>query len=286
MKRRALVLGGGGTVGIAWEIGIAVGLLEEGVDLGRTDLVVGTSAGSVVGTFVASGYDLRQVMTLQQATASASQSSRQQLLVDPAGYQRISNRWWTAAAMTPELRKELGNAALAARTVGETEWLGAITQLVGSHGQWPSTPLKVTGVDAESGDPIVWESESGVPLHLAVAASCTVPGIFPPVAIGERRYVDGGVRSGTNADLAAGYDAVVIIAPLGSEQHQLGNRQLMDEVAGLEAGGAAVAVIVPDQVSLTGFRISMMDPSKVAEAAANGVRQGRELAAQVAAVWN
>lgn len=285
MKRRALVLGGGGTVGIAWEVGVLVGILEAGVDLGQADLVVGTSAGSVVGTFVASGYDMRQVLMVQQATAGASQGSGQQILLDPAGYQRISTRWWGAPEVTPELRKELGHAALAARTMSEPDWLTAITRLVGDSGEWPAKALRITGVDAESGDWIVWENECGVPLHLAVASSCTVPGIFPPVTIGDRRYVDGGVRSGTNADLAAGYDSVVIIGPLASEAHPLGNRQMTGEIRGLEATGAAVAVVVPDQETLTGFGISMMDPTKVGPAAENGLRQGRALAQQVAAVW-
>lgn len=285
VKRRALVLGGGGTVGIAWEIGLLVGLLENGVDLGQTDLVIGTSAGSVVGTFVASGYDLRQVLALQQATAGASQGSARQFLLDPEGYQQISNRWWGAPEVTPELRRELGQAALGARTIGEPEWLAGITQLVGDSGDWPAKALRITGVDAGSGEPIIWDNECGIPLHLAVASSCTVPGIFPPVTIGDRRYIDGGVRSGTNADLATGYDSVVIIGPLASEHHPLGHRQMIAEVRGLQTGGAAVAAVVPDQGTLDGFGISMMDPTKVGPAALNGLRQGRELAQQVAAVW-
>lgn len=283
VKRRALVLGGGGTVGIAWEVGLFVGLLENGIDLGQADLIVGTSAGSVVGSLIAAGYDLRQVLAIQQATTAAESS--EPILLDPDGYQRIAAKWWTAHTMDVEACKEIGQMALQTKTISEADWIGRISQLVGDHGLWPEKALRITGVDTATGEWTTWDRSSGVPLHLAITASCTVPGIFPPVQIGGRRYMDGGVRSGTNADLAIGYDSVVIIAPLGSEAHQLGNRQMLGEAKELEAAGAGVATIVPDQETLAGFGISMMDQSRVAPAAANGVRQGHALAEQIASIW-
>ncbi|MFF9207617.1 MULTISPECIES: patatin-like phospholipase family protein [unclassified Streptomyces] len=62
---------------------------------------------------------------------------------------------------------------------------------------WPRRPLLIPAVDAESGEPVVWDAAAGVPLVRAVAASSAVPGVEPPVAVKGRRYVDGALRAGT-----------------------------------------------------------------------------------------
>lgn len=283
LRRRALVLGGGGTVGIAWEMGVAAGLLEGGIDLAEADLFVGTSAGSVVSTLLAAGLDPRQLLALYGQMASGQ--TRSYSPADPALLQEIFARWTGADEMTPELRREIGGLALQARTRSEAEWVGSFSTLIGGLGTWPERRLLLTAVDAATGELAVWSRESGVPIHRAVASSCTVPGLFPPVTIGEHRYVDGGLRSGTNADLAGGYETVLVIAPMASARYPLGQRQLAGELGALGEGGAETGAILPDEPAIDAFGIDYMEPAKVPVAAEHGTRQGKALAAQITGLW-
>src|SRR6478752_1454482 len=173
-QRTALVLGGGGITGIAWELGLLAGLAEAGVDLSSADLVVGTSAGSVVGAQLTSGDH-------------------------------------------PAFRRRIGALALAAEKAGRTPSEQERLDVIGARlisPEWPERPFAVTAVDAETGEFRTFDRSSGVPLVSAVAASCAVPGVYPPVSIGGRRYIDGGMRSAANADLAKGYDRLVVLAPI------------------------------------------------------------------------
>jgi NTE family protein len=146
-------------------------------------------------------------------------------------------------------------------------------------GEWPERDLRITAVDTAGGEPAVFERAGGVPLHLAVAASCAVPCVFPPVTIGGRRFMDGGVRSGTNADLAAGAEAVVVLAPMGALARQLIERELA------ATGAARSLVIEPDEAALAAIGPNALDPSRRAAAADAGLRQGESIAAAVRAVW-
>ena len=116
-----------------------------------------------------------------------------------------------------EFRRRVGRVALAAEKAGltptEQERLDVIgSRLLGSG--WPDRALTITAVDAATGEFAAFDRTSGVPLVQAVAASCAVPGVYPPVTIGEARYIDGGMRSAANADLAQGYDRLVVLAPI------------------------------------------------------------------------
>lgn len=284
MQQRALVLGGGGIVGVAWELGVAAGLIEAGVDLAAADLFIGTSAGSIVGSILAAGVDVQQLLMFQMAAGGNVAPALEAM--DPESRSLVTARWSTAGEMTREVRQELGALALSARTVDEATWVGSFTQILGEQGSWPERPLLVTAVDAGSGEFKVWDRASGVPLHVAVASSCTVPGLFPPVSIQGHRYIDGGVRSSTNADLAEGYGAVLVIAPLATEGHPLGHRQLMQEMAHLRAGGSAVAVIWPDPEAIQAFGGEIMNATQVVPTALAGMRQGKQAAERLAAVWS
>lgn len=281
MATRALVLGGGGTVGIAWELGVAAGLLAEGVDLRNADLFVGTSAGSVVGSLLATGLDPQVLVQFQLQEASEAEAAMPAL--DTAAIAAIFQKWESVAEMTEPLRREIGQMALKAKTPPEAMWLGVFENLLPGL-TWPERALKLTAVNAETGAFQVWDKDSGVTLIPAVASSCTVPGMFPPVSIGEARYVDGGVRSVTNADLAQGYDQVVLIAPLAQEG-RIGHRQLMAEAEGLRAAGAQVEIVRPDAAALAAFGPNVMDARFRAAGAREGVRQGREGAAMIGKVW-
>ncbi|MEV7546177.1 patatin-like phospholipase family protein, partial [Streptomyces sp. NPDC089915] len=203
VRDTALVLGGGGLTGVGWESGILYGLARAGVDLTGADLVVGTSAGSVVGAQLASGLLTPRELYERQ-------------LADPAG--EIAAKFGAgllaryALAMVrsrdaAEYRRRVGAMALAADTPAEAERREVLAARLVSH-EWPERRLVVTAVDALTGESAPFDRERGAGLVDAVAASCAVPGVWPPVTIDGRRYVDGGIRSSVNADLASGYRRV------------------------------------------------------------------------------
>jgi NTE family protein len=144
--------------------------------------------------------------------------------------------------------------------------------------EWPDRDLRITAVDTAGGEPAVFGPASGVPLPLAVAASCAVPCLFPPVTIGGRRFMDGGVRSGTNADLATGAAAIVVIAPMGVL------RPLIEREIAI-TGAARSLLIEPDEAASEAIGPNVLDPSRRAAAVDAGLRQGESLAAAVRAIW-
>jgi NTE family protein len=135
--------------------------------------------------------------------------------------------------------------------------------------------LKIVTVDAESGQPRVFDNASGVSLVDAVTASCAVPGVWPPATIDGRRYVDGGVRSTANADYAAGASRVLVIAPLGNVELFPTDKPLAQAVEELRAGGAEVAIVEPDEASRAAIGANPLDPSTRTPAAKTGRAQGR-----------
>jgi NTE family protein len=168
-------------------------------------------------------------------------------------------------------RAALGQHALQAQTVSESERLAVIAHRLAVT-TWPERALLITAVDAEDGRFVTWNRDSGVELPLAVASSCAVPMVWPPATINGRRYIDGGVRSPTNADVAVGYPTVVVIAPVGASTSTLGpwfskERQL------LEARGATVAIVEPDAEALAAFGPNVLDPAYRHAAAEAGLRQ-------------
>jgi NTE family protein len=145
-----------------------------------------------------------------------------------------------------------------------------------SH-EWPARALKIVAVDAESGQPQVFDNASGVSLVDAVTASCAVPGVWPPATIHGRRYVDGGVRSSANADYAAGASRVLAIVPLGNVELFPSDKTLGQAVDELRASGAEVAIVEPDEASLAAIGASPLDPARRKPAAEAGRTQGRGL---------
>ncbi len=270
---RALVLGGGGVAGIGWEAGLATGLREAGLDLGEADLIVGTSAGSVVGAMIAQGADLRSLVgRVAEAEASAAPAE-----VDMEKVMTAFMIMYDRTLERAEARRRIGELAL--QVTGDGSRLGQIAERLPSH-EWPDTPLLITTVDAEDGSFQVWEAASGIPLPLAVASSCCVPCVFPPVEINGRRYIDGGVNSISNADLAAGHDRVVIIEPMA---HLTPRSVLAAEVARLE--GARTVALGPDQPAVEAFGTDVLDPGLWLPAFEAGLVQAPDVVEQVAEVW-
>jgi NTE family protein len=278
MTRKALVLGGGGVTGIAWEIGILAGLAELGVDLTDADLVIGTSAGSVVGVDVRSGAALSELYERQSAPADGEIYAKMGL--------PVMLKYASAIAFTrkPEVaRRRIGAMALRAKTESEAARRAVIESRLPVR-EWPEGTLQITAVEAESGEFMVFDAASGVGIVDAVGASCAVPGVWPPVTINGRRYVDGGMRSGTNADLAAGYDRVVVIAPLAQGFGPIAG--LDTHVRELTAQGSRVAVVKPDQAALDAIGKNVLDPAHRPGAARAGQVQAAAVADSVRAVWS
>jgi NTE family protein len=279
-QRTALVLGGGGITGIAWEFGLLAGLAEAGTDLSAADLVVGTSAGSVVGAQVTSGAGLEAMYGRQLEPATSETAARlNRATVVQFGWAMLRSR-----GRDVEFRRRIGALALAAEKAGitppEQERLDVIgARLAGTD--WPERDLKITAVDASTGEFRVFDRDSGVPLLSAVAASCAVPGVYPPVTIDGRRFVDGGMRSAANADLAAGYDRLVVLAPIA---RGIGPMASVDaQVTGMVS---RVAVVSPDKDSRTAIGRNVLDPAARAPSARAGRAQAATVAAQIADVWN
>jgi NTE family protein len=285
MTKNALVLGGGGALGIAWEIGVLSGLLEEGIDVTGAGLIVGTSAGSVVGTQMAVGETLEELLAEQVAPDDGAIGRLIQ--IDLLGTQKIFMRWAAIKDVTEDVRKEIGEMALGAKTVSEESWVAYFEERIGDK-TWPDRDLRLTAVDCDSGDFQVWTRESGVSLARAVASSCAVPGLFPAVTIDGRRYTDGGVRSGTSGDVARGFDSVLIVAPIGARSEGIDpllGRQARQEAEALRAAGTRVELVFPDAGSLEAIGFNRMDASRRGVSAEAGMAQGRALADRLAESW-
>lgn len=275
---RALVLGGGGITGIGWEVGVIAGLADAGVRLHEADLVVGTSAGSVVGAQLLSGTPVDDLYSRQLTPPSGEIAAA----LGVAGIVR-----WVFASLSSrdevKVRARMGRMALRAKTAATAEERRAvIASRLPSH-DWPTRArLLVTAVEASTGAFRVFDRESGVELVDAVAASCAVPLVWPPITIAGHAYVDGGVRSPANADLAASADRVVVIAPMARAARASGrvDRQL----ASLGPDVRSVTV-TPDKAARASFGRNVLDPARRAPAARAGREQAASVLDAVRAVW-
>ena len=277
MTGKALVLGGGGITGVGWELGLLAGLAELGADLTSADLVVGTSAGAIVGAQITSGTPLPELYAAQLGAADGEVTARMS--------RRLKLRYALALAGTKDpvrLRVRLGR--IIAPTLAEDRRREVIGSRLPRH-EWPAQRLLITAVDAGTGEFAAFDAASGVSLVDAVSASCAVPGVWPPVVINGRRWMDGGMRSATNADLAADCDRIVAIAPIAQ-----GFRTTMpaatSQVADLAAAGRTVALVTPDQAALTAIGRNLLDGASRAPAARAGYAQAASVVSEVAAVWN
>ncbi|WP_245822767.1 patatin-like phospholipase family protein [Lentzea waywayandensis] len=271
---RALVLGGGGVTGIAWETGILHGLAEQGVDLTDADLFVGTSAGSVVATELAGGGVLADLYAGQLSPPDGEIPARltSWMVVRYA----LS---YVMPGSPAQKRARLGRAALKARTPSEELRLAVFDSRLSTK-DWPERALKVTAVDVANGKFVAFDRDSGVPLVNAVASSCAVPLVWPPVSINGSRYMDGGMRSVANVDLAAGYSRVVVIAPITRAASPAAT-------PGAQAAklGVPSIVVSPDSAALAAIGTNLLDPAKRKPAAEAGYAQAVSIAEAVRKVW-
>ena len=273
--RTALVLGGGGITGIAWELGILTGLAEAGVDLTDADVVVGTSAGAVVGAQVTNGVPLADLYAAQLEPPDAEIGGR---------LSRIAALKLVPPYLLPGSGRDklarVGRVARASHEPGSVDRERVIRARLPVHA-WPGRDLRITAVDTESGEFTVFTPGSGVDLVAAVAASCAVPTVWPPVEIGGRSYMDGGMRSTANVDVALGAERVVVLAPLPrSLSRKTSIRAQLDTV-----GAREWSVVTPDAEALAAFGRNLLDPARRKVAAEAGLRQSRDLVDELRHVW-
>jgi NTE family protein len=279
--KRALVLAGGGVAGIAWELGVLRGLQDADPALAgqvlAADLVVGTSAGSAVAAQITSGVPLADLYDRQLSPESAEIEIEMDM-------EELLARFTAATAdvtSQDEALKAIGALALDTRTVDEAVRKAAIAARLPVP-DWPDRPVLLPAIDALTGEVVVFSRDSGVALVDAVAASCAVPGIWPPVTINGRRYIDGGIRSATNADLAAGHDRILVVTPALPGQPAPFD-QLDGEIEGLKPGVAHV--IYADADSVAAFGANPLSPATRPPAAQAGRAIGQAQAAAVASLW-
>ncbi|WP_411076050.1 patatin-like phospholipase family protein [Streptomyces sp. cmx-4-7] len=271
-KRTALVLGAGGMIGAAWETGVLRGLLDAGTDLTGADLVVGSSAGAVVGARLGA-IGLPELYERELGDEDG----------EPAARLGVPTLLRYAVAVlrsrTPEeYGRRIGRLALGADTVDEATRRETVVRRLGPATEWPARPLLVTAVDAGTGELVAYGAADGVPLADAVT------GLWPPATVGGRRLIDGGIHSTANAHLAAGYEGVVVLAPDGRGSRVIPSPERQG--AALAAAGARVEVIAPDADSRAAFGRNALDPAHRAAAARAGRAQAARHAAAVAAVRN
>jgi NTE family protein len=275
---RALVLGGGGVTGVAWELGMLCGLRDHGIDLADADLIVGTSAGAIVGTQLATGVDPEERYAAQLVPPDGEVAAA----LGTGAMLRLGLAAIAGGRDPQRMRARIGGFALRARTGPASDRIAVIGRRLPVH-EWPGRALRITAVDAGTGEFVVLDRDSGVPLVEAVAASCAVPGVWAPVSTGGRHLVDGGLRSPANADLAAGYDQVVVLAPIVRAIGPMIG--VGAQVAELRSQGARVALVNPDAEALAAIGRNVLDPAQRAAAARAGRRQAAGMAARVAEAW-
>jgi NTE family protein len=289
--RTALVLGGGGSTGNAWLIGVLAGLFDAGLDVTTADLTIGTSAGATAAAQIAGATPPELLVSVlapapQHRTAPvASDRGRVRPVTDHL--ERLT-KIIDSAEDAADMRRRVGAAALEMDATSdgtwETQWRATVASRLPSQ-SWPERTVLITAVDAQTGEPIVFDRHSGVDLVDAVAASCASS---RPYRIGDSRYIDGGYRSNAeNADLAAGCGRVLVLAPFGGRSLTPVDwgTHLATQVDELRAHGSRVETIFPDSNAEHMFGANAMDLSLRPPAARAGYDQGRARAEQLTEFW-
>lgn len=310
---RALVLGGGGSTGNAWLIGVLAGMFDAGLDVTTADLTVGTSAGSTAAAQIAGASPSELYAAILAAPpqprppqprpaqsgpaqSSPAQSSPAQSGPAQSGPVRHvvdqlerTQKIIEASKDPADMRRKMGAAALelpaSADESSQRQWRATVASRLPSL-QWPQRTVLITAADAVTGQPVQFDRHSGVELADAVAASCASGFAY---SIGDGRYIDGGYRSNAeNADLASGYARVLVLSPFGGRTRTPleWGMHLAAQVDELRAGGSRVETIFPEGSSEHMFGANAMDLSLRPAAAHAGYDQGRTLAERLDGFWN
>jgi NTE family protein len=294
---RALVLGGGGSTGNAWEIGVVAGLFVAGLNVTEADLIIGTSSGSTVAAQITSvtlpSELLAQILTTAPSprTGAVGYDGGRAPNASTVDYLEMTNKIIDAAEDASDMRRRIGAIALeidaASGSSGQSQWRATVAARLASQ-RWPQQNVLIAAVDARSGEPVVFDRHSGVDLVDAIAASSANGFGVPPYAIGDRHYINGGYRRNENADLAAGYARVLVLSPFaGRSRHPPDwGMHLSTQVDELRARGSSVETIFPDRDVEHTFGANAMDLSLRPAAAHVGYNQGLALAEQLTEFWS
>jgi NTE family protein len=300
----ALVLGGGGAAGQAWQIGIIAGLAEAGLDLTEAaDLVIGTSSGSTTAAQVRSGIPAAELLAsvLSPPVQPVGQNREQPPSLPMATVFERMRAIGAAATSAADLRRAMGAFGLESDSILGPAAAGQRRAMVAARlprPEWPDRPMIVVAVDAHTGELAAFDRDSGVDLVDAVTASTALPGMVPTHSINGTRYINGGVRSGENADLASGFANVVVLSPFGGRNRTPPERgadptgqfeglrkfpgaDLASQVEALRKQGSHVEVITPDADSRAAMGTNQMDPATRIPAARAGFAQGKQEATRV-----
>jgi NTE family protein len=294
----ALVLGGGGAAGQAWQIGVIAGLAEAGLDMTEAaDLVVGTSSGATTAAWVRSGIPAAELLAsvLSEPVRPVAQS-RERPPSSPTGtlFERM-RAIGAAATSAADLQRAMGAFGLESDSNFPPEAAEQRRAMVAARlprHEWPDRPMIVVAVDAHTGEVAAFDGDSGVALVDAVTASTALPGGGPTHSINGARYINGGVRSAENADLASGYASVVVLSPFGGRSGLLPKGQfeglrrfpgadLESQASALRKEGSRVGVITPDTDSRAAMGTNQMDLATRKPAARAGFAQGKQEATRV-----
>jgi NTE family protein len=279
--KRALVLAGGGLAGIAWETGVLLGICDETPETAKAlleaDVLLGTSAGSAVAAQISSGLSLDELFARQLSETHGAHEIHPGISID--GITEL----FTKAMLIPGASKQeklqtIGTVAAAAETVPEALRRSVIEHRLPTH-RWPGRELRITAIDIETGELVVFDGTSGVDLVDAVAASCAVPGAWPSVTIGERRFMDGGVGSTVNMSAVDDCGSAVALVPSAADSPSPWGSGAATEIDTF--AGATLAVFA-DPESLAAYGPNPLDPACREPAARAGRAQGRREARRVA----
>lgn len=271
-KEKALVLGGGGVLGIAWETGLLAGLASKGVDLvGGADLVVGTSAGATVAAQVTT----TPIDKLYNDQIEGTGAPEPAVDVDMGALLGQISGILTNTPDPIEARKAVGALALENDRVPESERRAIIEARLADH-EWPEQLVQVTTIQADTGEFKVLDKNSGVNMVDAVAASCAIPVVWPSVTFNGARHYDGGLRSGTNTDVAEGYQKVLVVEVMKLPE--------TTDVKDISDSSDMYTISLDEDAKAT-LGDNLLDPNIRPAAAKAGFDQGVRIADEVRAFW-
>ena len=274
---RAVILGGGGVTGIAWEIGVIAGLREAGVDLGVADELFGTSAGAFAAALIASAQDIEK----KYAAQFEPDPSEVLAQMSPEVMRKYADAVKANYGQAIPLAKAYAAIARTAETISTQVRSGVVRARLGID-SWPNDRLHFTAIDADSGELVVLNSTSGLTLIEAASATGAVPGLWPMVTAGGRSWIDGGMISAANVQLGEGFDRVIVIAPSAISMNGFDD---VEAAAAKLRDKSDVVVIIPDAPTQEAIGPNVFDPTRRGAAAEAGRRQASEATADVLNRW-
>jgi len=282
-----LILGGGGEVGVAWEIGVLAALESEaGFEAGTSAVIAGTSAGAIVGAYAAQGRAMPELAELERRGQGVSVGAG--FGADPevgggdnqadttAIPEEIISALMSTEGTLEERGARLGKLALQAPvSMEEAVFVDGFRRMLGTSA-WPNVDFRPTTVNAESGETTLWDRRSGIGLAAAVASSCAVPGVFPPVEFEGQHFIDV-PRRPFSGDLvkSESLEAIIfvgLILPILAN-----NNEQKDELAE-QAGEGLEVVTVTGGPGVDSISADLLDHSARVRAVEVGLDDGRRAA--------